>query len=219
MSFGLAFTYIFKDPDWFKKMITAGLFLLIPILGQLVVLGWALRITRRVIDQDPETLPNVDFGSDLGRGFSAILIGLVYAMPVILLSGVLGVLDAVISNLSSSEAVMYGIAFITVCAGLFTLVYGLLMAVLLPAAYGNFAAKGTLSAAFNVGQVLRLVRSALGAYAIVVLGMIVVGFIAPLGSLACVIGVIVTMVYAQAVLGHFYGQAYKEAVTSAAFGR
>jgi hypothetical protein len=217
MDFGLAFSYVFKDPDWFKKIAIAGVILLIPILGQLVVLGWALNITKRVINRDPEPLPNIDFGADLGRGFAAFVISFVYALPITLLSGILGIIDTIVANQSSSDVVAWIVVVMATCFGLFALVYGLLIAVMLPAAYGNYVAKGSLGAAFNVGQVFGLVKKALGAYVMVVLGMILVGFIAPLGSIACIIGVVLTVAYSQAVMGHFYGQAYNEATKGAAY--
>jgi hypothetical protein len=217
MNFGYAFTYVFKDSDWFKKIIVPALCLLIPVIGQITVIGWALKIARRVIDNDPELLPHLDFGADLSRGFSAVVIVFVYALPILALSGFLAVLDAIVSGLSASEVVLYGMAGLSICAGLFALVYGLLLAFMIPAAFGHFMAKESLGAAFKIGQVIRLVRSAPGAYVIVVLGMLVVGFIAPMGSIACAIGVILTMIYAQAVMGYFYGQAYREATKNAAF--
>jgi uncharacterized membrane protein len=40
MDFGRAFSFVFEDPDWLKKVAIAGLVMLIPVIGQLVVLGW-----------------------------------------------------------------------------------------------------------------------------------------------------------------------------------
>lgn len=217
MDFGLAFSYVFKDPDWLKKVAIAGLVMLIPIIGQLVVLGWALNITKRVINRDPEPLPNVDFGADLGRGFSAFIISFVYSLPITILSGIIGLVDSLVASQSSADAVTWMVTIVAVCFGLFALVYGLLIAVMLPAAYGNYVAKGSLGAAFNLSEVFGLVKKALGAYVIVVLGMLVVGLIAPLGTIACIIGVIFTTAYGQAVMGHLYGQAYNEATKSAAY--
>ena len=36
MDFGLAFSYLFKDPDWFKKIVIVALIGLIPIVD-----GWS----------------------------------------------------------------------------------------------------------------------------------------------------------------------------------
>jgi len=217
MNFGLAFSYVFKDPDWFKKVAIAGAILLIPILGQMVVLGWALNITKRVINRDPVTLPNVDFGSDLGRGFSAFIITFVYVLPIILFIFILGFISAGLTTQATSDAAGWGVAILSDCIGLFALVYGFVCALLLPAAYGTFVTKGSLSAAFNVGQVFGLVKKSIGAYLMVFLGMLLVGFIAPIGSIACFIGVFLTMAYSQAVMGHLYGQAYNEASNNLAY--
>ena len=80
MNFGQAFTYVFEDPDWAKKLLIPALVSLIPIIGQLVVLGWMLEVTRRVIQQNPRPLPELDFGRQLGEGFKGFIIGLVYAL-------------------------------------------------------------------------------------------------------------------------------------------
>jgi len=55
------------------------------------------------------------------------------------------------------------------------------------------------------------VQQNLGAYFIVLLGTIVAGLIAPIGLIACIIGVLLTYTYSMAVMGHLYGQAHLEA--------
>ncbi len=35
MDFGLAFSYVFKDPDWFKKVAIPAVCSLIPVVGPL----------------------------------------------------------------------------------------------------------------------------------------------------------------------------------------
>ena len=49
MEFSRAFSYVFEDSDWFKKIALAALVSLIPIIGQIFLIGWALEITSRVI--------------------------------------------------------------------------------------------------------------------------------------------------------------------------
>jgi len=88
MEFGRAFTYAFEDTDWLKKVGIAALVFLIPIVGGIIVMGWALEITRRVINDDPQPLPDwSDFGGYLGKGFKAFVVSLVYALPVLLVVG------------------------------------------------------------------------------------------------------------------------------------
>jgi hypothetical protein len=56
MDFGKAFTYVFEDADWVKKLGIAGLLNIIPILGTILVSGWALNTTRYVIRRLEEPL-------------------------------------------------------------------------------------------------------------------------------------------------------------------
>jgi len=39
------------------------------------------------------------------------------------------------------------------------------------------------------------------------------GLIGQLGVIACVVGLLITIPLAAAIMGHFYGQAYKEATS------
>lgn len=216
MDFGLAFSYVFQDKDWLRKVGIVALISLIPILGQLVLIGWSLNVTKRVIDRHPEPLPEVDFGGDLGRGFSAFVIGFVYSLPITLFALVFGILDSVVAGQSNSDAVVTLMAILSLCFGLFAFIYGIAMAIVLPAAYGNYVAKGSLGAGFALGEVFGLVRANIGAYLIVLLGTFVAGLIAPLGTILCIIGVILTYAYSVAVMGHLYGQAYNAATQNKA---
>ena len=74
MEFGTPFSYPFKDPNWFKKFILPGLCMLIPVIGQFVLMGWMVEIVRRVINDIPDLLPELDFGSQLGKGFQTWVI-------------------------------------------------------------------------------------------------------------------------------------------------
>lgn len=214
MDFGMAFGFVFQDKDWLRKVLIAALVSLIPIIGQLVVLGWGLSVTRRVMARDPQPLPDLDFGNDLARGFQAFVIGIVYGLPIILISVMFGLFGSLLGVDSGrvSDAVRVLYTLLSVCFGLFSLVYAIFMALALPAAYANFLAKGSLGAGLAFGEVFRLVRAAPGAYLLVLLGQFIVGLIAPLGSILCFIGVFLTYVYGMAVMGHLYGQAYNQAV-------
>lgn len=211
MDFGRAFSFVFDDPDWLRKVGIVALVSLIPLIGQFVAIGWALRITRGVIAGDPNPLKDVDFGQDLGLGFQAIVIAFVYAIPLLIILLPIAVVDSILAAQSGNDTAGVLIGLVSLCFGLVAVLYGILMAFVVPAAYGNFVAKGELSAGLRFGEVWGLVRNNPGAYLVVLAGMIVASFIAPLGSIVCVIGAVVTYAYAMAVQGHFYGQAYRVA--------
>ena len=85
------------------------------------------------------------------------------------------------------------------------LIYGLLLAFMLPAALGRFLDTGELGAAFKVKEVFALVKAAPVPFLIAIAGSMIAGFIAPIGGIAFGIGAIFTTAYAMAIIGHFYG--------------
>ncbi|NCO98219.1 DUF4013 domain-containing protein, partial [bacterium] len=214
---GRAFTFVFEDPDWLKKVGIAALVSLIPVVGSIAVLGWTLEITRRVIKGEAETLPEWnDFGAYIGKGFQALVVGLGYAAPLILilLCGLsISIIPAMLSgNGQNSDAAGGLMGLVIFCTYCLVAILGIGIGIILPAAYGKLADTGELGAAFRFGEVIGLVRAAPGPFLMVLLGGIVAnGFIAPLGSVACGIGVLFTAAYAMLVMGHLYGQAYKTA--------
>lgn len=220
MNFGQAFTYVFEDPDWAKKVLIPALIAIIPIVGQIFLIGWMLDIVRRVIARNPRPLPELDFGRQFMEGLKGMVISLVYALPIFILEIPIFITTGSVNNQNfdpNTAGPLVGI--VSLCCGGLILLYALVLAVMLPAALGNFAAKGNLGAAFRFGEIFGLVRAAPGAYLMVLLGSIVAGFIAGIGTIACVIGVFATLAYAQAVMGHLYGQAYNEATGNKGFAQ
>jgi hypothetical protein len=215
MEFGKAFSFAFEDPDWLKKIAIAALVGLIPVVGQFVLIGWALETARRVIRQDPTPLADLDFGSQLGLGFKSFLVGLVYAIPALLIYLPMFAIPFVLGD-SSNDTTGIVITLVMVCCGGLMALYALVMVVVIPAAQANLLATGRVGAAFNFRQVFGLLRAAPGAYLIVLLGGIIGGFIASLGMVACGIGVLFTSAYAMLISAHLMGQAYRAALANGA---
>ncbi|MEE8356719.1 MAG: DUF4013 domain-containing protein, partial [Anaerolineales bacterium] len=160
MDFGKAFSFVFEDEDWLKKIAVGGLFSLIPVIGIFVVLGWGVEITKRVINGDPEVLPDwSDFGGYLTRGFMVFLVAFIYLLPVILLQ--------VCSSLpylyeAADETLLTIFTIVTVCFGCLTTIYSIGAYLLLPAAIARYAATGEVSAAFKLGEVFKMVKNNIG---------------------------------------------------------
>ncbi len=207
MDFGKAFSFVFEDEDWIKKIGVGGLISLIPIIGIFLVLGWGVEVIKRVIREDAEILPDwSDFGGYLTRGFLAFLVVFVYMLPIILIQGC--------SSLpflyeAADESLRTIFTIVTVCFGCLTTLYSIAAYLVLPAAIANYAATDEIGAAFKLGEIFKMVRENIGTYAMVLLGGIVASLVSSLGVIACVIGVLFTMVYAMAINGHLWGQAYK----------
>lgn len=220
MNFGQAFTFQFEDPDWAKKILIPALIALIPIVGQIFLIGWLLSITRAVIRQDPRPLPDLDFGKQFKDGFKGFVAALGYVFPAILMSIPVVIVSVMASEGNMDEDTMAVIVpLVSVCCNGLIFLYALVMAFFLPAALGNMVAKESLGAAFRFSEVLGLVKIAPGAYLLVLLGAFVTGMLAPLGMIACIIGAIFTYAYTMSVNGHLYGQAYNEATRNQGMAR
>lgn len=210
MNFGLSFSYVFKDQDWFKKVAIPALCGLIPVVGQFVVAGWALKATKNVIEGNEEhALPELEFGPDLGRGFMSMLISLIYSLIPMIFGGIAGGMFT--WGAEADEALMVILYIVGGCIGLLGILLGLLLAFLSMAGIANYVAKGEFKAAFKFKELFGMIKKSFVSWLLVLLGAILtMGIIAPLGTIACGIGVLLTTAYGSAVYAHLLGQAYNK---------
>jgi hypothetical protein len=217
MEFGRAFSFAFQDQDWLKKVGITALVFLIPLIGPITVMGWGLEITRRIINNDPEPLPGWDnkFGEFVSKGFQAFVVGLAYALPIILIAicgQVITVGSAGALNESNSDVVGGIVTVVSLCLVCLVSILAIAISLIVPAAIGNLAATGQLGSAFRFTEVFGLVRAAPGPYLLSILCVLGVALVlSPLGSLVCGIGALATSAYITALSSHLYGQAYNVA--------
>ena len=217
MEFGKAFTYVFEDQEWIKKILIAGLMMLIPLVGQFFLMGWMLETIRRVIMRDPQPLADWnDFGGLLVKGLKAFVVGLVYSLPIILVSVCGGAGFAMLGG-GDAESPSTAAGVVLLCFVCLVMIYVILLALIMPAALGNLASDGNVGAAFRFGDVFGLVKAAPGAYILTVVGVFLAGIISNLGGILCFIGIFFTIAYATAVNAHLYGQAYNVAKGAGAY--
>jgi len=218
MDLGKAFSFTFDDPDWVKKVLLGGVITLVPILN-FAATGYSLEVTQRVLNNDPRPLPEWDdIGGKLVKGLLYTVIAFVYALPILLLAGFMqgGILllggAASSSSQGASDAAGAAVAILSVCFSCLMLIYGILIAIVLPAAIGNYAAKDQLGAAFRFGDIMSLVQKNISVYVMVlvieVLAALVAGIV---GSVACGVGILFTGFWSLLVIGYATGQAYREA--------
>ena len=214
MDFGLSFSYVFKDKEWFGKLAIPALCSLIPVIGQFIVMGWGLKATKNVIDGHVENaLPKLDFGADLGRGFMAWLIVAIYSLPAAVVVGISGTLFGFADGVFE-EAVRVSLMIVGGCLGFIGLLLAILIGFMGMAAVANYVAKGQFSAAFKLKEVFGLLKKSFVSWLLVLLGgFLALGIIAPLGTIVCIIGALLTSTYATAVYGHLLGQAYNKSAT------
>ncbi len=211
MDFGKAFSFVFEDDTWLKKIILGGIIAIIPIVD-FALLGWMLEIGRRVAGGEAEVLPGwEDFGTYFIRGLKAFVVSFVYALPILILE----LCPLTLSLLSGQNNNGMGAAasLISLLVSCVVFLYSIFYAFVLPAALMRFTmASDSIGAGLAFGEAITMVKDYLSAYLIVFLGSLIVeAVIAPIGLIACIIGILFTFPYAAAVEGHLYGQAYAEA--------
>lgn len=211
MDIGRAFGFVFDDERWVSKVLLGGLIFLIPIIGQIVVIGYMLQTALNVAQGNPRPLPEWNtFVEHLTRGFYGFVIQLVYLLPGILLYFVFIALIAVGGAAADrSESAGGAIGLGGLC--LFPLIF---LAFLLGSIAGyvgiaRYLATGVLSEAFKFGDVLANLRANAGTWVMFVLIVFLAGIAAQLGLIACGVGVLFTLTYAQFVNGHALGQAMR----------
>jgi hypothetical protein len=210
MDIGIAFTYMFQDRDWLKKILIGGVISLIPIVN-FAALGYTVQVVRNVRDGQDLPLPEWDaFGEYFVSGLYLFLVYLVYAIPILLLACLWIAASAMLGaagNSRSAEDLASAYAVASICLSCLTGLWGLFIGVISPALFVRFAETGSFGATLSIGGWLGVMRADLGAYLIVlILSWLVLGFLAPLGVIACVVGVIFTQFWAYLVSGHLYGQ-------------
>ncbi len=210
MNIGKSFTFVFDDPDWIKKLVIGGFVAMIPVVN-FAAMGYIAKLVRAVSDNPDAPLPEWDnFGDYFSDGFKVIVGLLVYALPAILLMLVFMVIMAAAGGFSDNfnsdtgSALLGGGMFLLQCV---IFIYALAISIVIPAAFARFAEVGTIGSMLRFGEIFRFITANPADYIIVLLlSFAVLYLIAPLGVIACLIGVIFTQWWGYLVFGHLTGQ-------------
>jgi len=200
---GKSFTFVFEDEEWISKVLFGGLFSLLSfiLIGIPFMLGYGLEVIRRAKTDDPQPLPDwSDLGGYFSSGIQAVVVAIVYALPIILLSCVGFVLGAAAG--SSSNAVGF-LVFLLNCL---IFLWSLVMAVFLPAAWIKLAETGEVMSAFRFGEIWSFIRENLGNYFIAIVLGWVASVVAGFGIILCGIGIFFTYFWGWMVQMHLLGQ-------------
>ena len=209
MEIGKAFGFVTEDEQWITKVLIGGLIQFVPLLGTIAILGYSYRVAQNVARGNPRPLPAWgEFGDFLGRGFFALVIQIVYLLPLIVLYGVFLFLTvAGAAAAEDSEAVAGVLGLLSLCLIPLQLVVALVCVFASLAAIMRYLATDSLGEAFKFGEVIATLRNHIGSFLMILVVGILAGLVAGLGVIACGIGVLFTGFYAQCVIGHAIGQA------------
>ena len=196
-----AFGWSMRDPRWISKVILMGLIYLIPIVGQIVLLGWTLAALDNLRAGRYE-LPEAGF-SYIGRGFSLWVVELVYGLVlalvflVVLLVG--GGLTAA-GNSSGGSPALSALGGLIVGVGyLAALAIAVCLALLRPVIILR-TDLGGIGGGLNVAEVMGDARRLMGPSLVAGLLTYVALLIAGAGFILCGIGIILTVAYGYSVV-------------------
>ena len=219
MDIGSSFGFVFEDDRWVTKILIAAAILAvgwvfvwlmgIPLLLALLLLsGYQVEVTRRVIRGGTPALPEWnDWGKLLVDGVKFAVIGLVYALPAIIVSICVGLPISILGDSGNGDLSWISV----VCGGpvaCLSILWGIFVALVLPAAVAKWVVSDDLAAAFRFGEVIRFAYKNVSTYIVLMIMTWVASLIGGVGIWVCLIGWLATYPYSIMVTGHLYGEAY-----------
>lgn len=223
MELSKSFSYIWEDPRWQQKlMIGTGViiastifsFVLIGIIGFLIFAGYTIRLLQNVRDGQTYPLPEWDqWGEDLARGAKLAVAFIIWSLPMLILL-IPSVIGGVMSD-SRSDSTQFVGAMLLICGNCLSMLYGLLLAVVMPGISIAFAKDEQLTSALQFREIIEWTRENIGQVLVVTLVYIAASVALSLvgsivGVLLCLVGLVITIPLATLLTGlvqyHLYGE-------------
>jgi hypothetical protein len=167
-----------------------------------------------VRDGQPYPLPEWDqWGEDLARGFKLVVATLVWALPVFVLL-IPSVIGSAMTDARNDGAQFVG-TMLLLCGNCLIFVYALLLAAVTPGISIAFAKDEQITSALQFREIITWTRANIGQVVVVTLVYLAAGFVlnlvgAIVGTLLCLVGLIITLPLATLLSGlfqyHMYGQ-------------
>jgi hypothetical protein len=231
MDFGKAFTFMFEDPDWLRKLGIGTLIglvgvllfwtIIVPIVVSILVLGYTLEVTRNLLVRREPVLPEWhDWSGFLSRGFKLFIAFLIWSLPIIVAMIPMMIGAALTDNNSGAEGL--GI-FMILCTSCLMMLWLVVVFLFTPAIYVAVAHSDSFAAAFNFARLWAFTRDNLGNVIVsIILAMVLVPLIAAvvgsLGFIVLLIGALITIpaatLWQYLVQAHLFGQIGATSVTS-----
>jgi hypothetical protein len=214
-----ALKFVFDDPAWVRKILIGTLFTLLSVIfvGSIWVSGYVMAIIRRTMRREQRPLPEWTNQGELFRdGLRATLIGLIYALPLIvlavLIASAVGGVATFLGKSFSTPGDFDTVLFLLVLTGnlLFSLAV-LAVMFYLPAAFLRFVILDEVRAAFDFRKNIAFIRRNLRSYIRAHVVFFVASFVAQFGLIVLCIGFFPAAFWSICVFGYAMGKLAIEA--------
>jgi hypothetical protein len=225
MDLGKALSYLFADPKWLKKLLLAAFVSVLPVLGQIILIGWLLDTLRNIRAGQPYPIPEWsgdDLARWLGRGVAAWVSVMAWILPCALVLGIIftcgsfglqvltgGAMSAVPSGGQGAGSLMAGLGtvyIIVLCCFSCVAVLALIIVVLgAMVPYIRFAVTDRMDVGLDYRANFRLLFANIGPFLLILLvafvALIVVGIV---NVITLGIGTFVTTPYISLVFTYLF---------------
>ncbi len=205
MDIGKSFGFVFEDKKWIEKVLIGGILMLVPILGSILMLGYAVELVRNVRKHEMEPLPEWDkWGEKITDGLKLLIIYFLWSLPLVIL-GFIIMIPLAITGDSDTGSTIAGL--FSTCFGCFAFLYAIVVWLATPGLVIKFAETGEFSDGLKFGEILNFTKEHLGQIFVVIVVSWLVYMLAGLfGTLLCIIGLVFTMFWASLVQYHMIAQ-------------
>ena len=224
MDLGRAFSYVFDDPKWFRKILLAAFVTVVPAVGPIILVGWLLDTLRNIRAGQPHPIP--EWSGDelarwLGRGVAATVTMAAWIVPCMLVLGIIfacgsfglqmlgiGAIGAASSarDVTDLAAGLSTASLLVSCCFLCLMILCILIVALgsiVP--YIRFAATDRIDVGLDYRTNFSLLFSNIGPFlVVVVVGLIAAIVLVIVNTLTCGLGWFVTPTYLGLVFMHLY---------------
>ena len=161
-----AFTYIFDDTHWLKKMGELALFGVLcftPVIGLIplcALLGYLTEIIHNVMNDYPRPLPEWDhIGEDVGKGFHVLVALVLYSLPAFVAIVALNAIGASLGESLFGEMAALGL-FTLLLPLLF--IYALVAGTVFAIGFARYADTWEKDELYRIGPIINSIRDNFG---------------------------------------------------------
>lgn len=193
------------DPNWLPTVAMVGVATFVPLLGQLLHLGWARRLAAQLREGGPVPLPAVDLVEDVQAGVAPFAAVLNLAVPAGVIATLTVVPGAIMTSVAEGGALAVVGALLQGLGFLLLMVLNLVAIVTLPELLRR-GFRGELTPLLSPAESIQAIRARPSAYATVALGVFLAQMLGGIGTLVCYVGVVVTAPLGLAMAAHVIDQ-------------